>query len=386
MGPRVITALQVVMVVAVLIVPACAPSQFSAGPDSPTAPRLLNGRFLLLNMHGALFHEDIRDFQEHVAYAQWMRAGTIRVFATDANTGKAWDGRRLGTRIADLAPILRAGDVKLIVALVNNHQPVPGEAGESSGWMDGYYQLRLSFYTHNWRGAYLHFVRDLISTVKERRALDVIAAWELGNELHTQEAPTAIISFITAAVAEIRLLDPHTPIYPGTMGANHLQPWQVQSAVARWLYCEAPVDAYTLHAYDWVGRERQGDMPIEWDLDYITAEPCPSGRRLPVVVEELGTSRELSGVYSGEQADRRLEQELHQIRFVLGYSQVQGLGVWNALSPRVRDRGYHDGRRGLTSYGPDGVGGGSCYDPFPLAEPGVRCQLEQVLRSLPGGG
>ena len=47
-----------------------------------------------------------------------------------------------------------------------------------------------------------------------------------------------------------------TPIWPGTMGVHHLQPWTPRSGIARWLYCEAPVDAYTLHAYDWISPER----------------------------------------------------------------------------------------------------------------------------------
>jgi len=101
----------------------------------------LNGRFLMLNMHGALFHQELRDFQENVAYAQWMRAGVIRVFATDSNSFKPWDGKRVGDRIADVAPFLREGNIKLLVTFVNNHQPVPGEAPDSSGWMDGYHQL-----------------------------------------------------------------------------------------------------------------------------------------------------------------------------------------------------------------------------------------------------
>lgn len=348
--------------------------------DAPLYP--LNGGFVLLNMHGALFHDHARDFEENVAYAQWMRAGVIRVFATDSNTKKGWSGRRVGERIADIAPVFRAGNVKLLVALVNNHQPVPGEAAESFGWADGYQQLLLPFYTHRWRDAYLTFVRELIGTVRERNALDVIYAWEIGNELHTPQKPTAIIPFIVGVAEEIRRLDPKTPILPGTMGANHLQPWNPESPVARWLYCDAPVSAYTLHAYDWVSRERQGDMPIEWDLDYITSEPCPSGRQIPVIVEELGTSRELKGLYSGEQTDYRLILEIHQMRFVLGYPQVQGIGVWSGVSPRAVDRSYHDLRRGLTSYGPGALGGGSCYSES-FAEPGARCRLEQAVRNLP---
>jgi hypothetical protein len=61
---------------------------------------------------------------------------------------------------------------------------------------------------------------------------------------------------------------------------------------------------------------------------------------------------------------------------------VVGFGVWNAESPRLVDRTFVDVRRGLTSYGSNALGGGSCYDPRPDPAPGARCQLEQVLRGL----
>jgi hypothetical protein len=59
-----------------------------------------------------------------------------------------------------------------------------------------------------------------------------------------------------------------------------------------------------------------------------------------------------------------------------------GFGVWNGESPRQADRTFFDTRRGLTSYGSNARGGGSCYDPTPDLAPGVRCQLEQTLRGL----
>ncbi len=353
--------------------------------DSPALPSRissLNGHFLMLNMHGMLFHNNLSDINEDISYARWMNAGVIRTFATDNNSGKSWDGVTVGNRIADIAPSLRANGIKLIVSLVNNHKPVPGEKPESFGWMDGYYQLLLPFYTGNWRGAYLSFVQGLISTVRARGAGDVIFAWELGNELHTPRDPEAIVPFIQAASSEVRKLDPNTPILPGTMGAWHLDPWVPTSPIARWLYCDAPVDAYTLHAYDWVNWDRQGDMPISFDFDNII-KPCSSGRQLPVIVEELGTSRQLAGVYSATQEDKRLAQEKNQLRFVLNYPSVIGVGAWSAESPKVGDKTFFDNVRGLTSYGPNDDGGGSCYDPAPMSAQGVRCQLEQALRNLP---
>ncbi|MGI9148983.1 MAG: hypothetical protein ACR2IK_20950 [Chloroflexota bacterium] len=342
----------------------------------------LNGGTVIVNMHGMLFHPDVGDIQDDVSYARWLGGGVIRVFATDSHGLLDWDGQRVGTRIADIAPMLRAANVRLIVALVNNHRAVPEESASSAGWLDNYWQLLLPFYTSTWRGAYQSFVNGLISTVDSRGARDVMYAWELGNELHTPTQPEALMPFITAGAALVRSLDPLTPILPGTMGANHIEPGNPDSPIARWLYCEAPVDAYTLHAYDWVSPQRPGDMPINWDLDAIAAQPCSNGRSLPIIVEELGTSRALPGVYSAEDERGRLQQELHQIDFIRSYPQVAGFGVWNAESPRLADRAFFDTRRGLTSYGSNAGGGGSCYDPAPDPAPGVRCLLEQTLRGL----
>ena len=124
-------------------------------------------------------------------------------------------------------------------------------------------------------------------------------------------------------------------------------------------------------------------MPIDWDLNYVVNQPCANGRRLPVVVEELGTSRELPGVYGPDDEQARLQQEIRQIRMVLGYDQVVGIGSWSSESPLTPNR-RHDNRRGLTSYGPGRAGNGSCYPPVASSESaGARCQLETILRSLP---
>jgi hypothetical protein len=365
-------------VVRALPTPQPAPS--SVGRLSPTDP--LNGGDLIANMHGLLFHERQRDWEEDISYAHWLGARVIRAFGTDNIGFRNWDGKHVGSQIVAVAPLLRAQHMKLIVAFVNNHRPVPGEAADSFGWMDNYLQLLLPFYMSTWRGAYLQFVRDLVGTVQSNGAPDVIQAWELGNELHTPQDPTALEPFVASAVQEVRALDSTTPILPGTMGANHVQPWDRNSAVARWLYCEAPIDAYTLHSYDWVSTDRGGDMPIDWDLNNIIPPPCPNGRRLPVIVEELGTSRSLDGLYSADQESNRFDEELRQINFVRRYPQVVGYGVWDAESPRALDRSFFDIRRGPTSYGANALGGGSCYDPYPASSPGVRCQLEDVLRHV----
>lgn len=342
----------------------------------------INGRFLILNMHGGILHRSIDPVYENIKYATWMNAGAIRMFATDSTQNNSSDGDWVGNRIADIAPALRGNDLKLIVALVNNHQEVPGEPRNSVGWKDGYWQHLLPFFQGNWRGPYLDFSRRLISTVVNRGARDVILAWEYGNELNTQDDPPVVLSFMEQMHREIRQIDPVTPIWPGTMGSHHLTPaWEY--SLARRLYCEGPIDAYTLHTYDWIDSYRPGDMPIDRDLNYVVNYPCANGRRLPVVVEELGTSRELPGYYSADNENARIEQEIHQIRMVLGYDQVVGIGAWSAESPNT-PVWRHDNRRGLTSYGPGRSGDGSCYSGVNLMEAGgARCRLETILRNLP---
>jgi hypothetical protein len=152
--------------------------------------------------------------------------------------------------------------------------------------------------------------------------------------------------------------------------------------MGRRLYCEAPIDAYTLHGYDWLDPDRWGDMPIHWDLNYVINRPCPNGRRLPVIVEELGTSRQLFNVWGADDEERRFQQELHQLRMVLRHDDVVGVGSWSSESPLTPPR-RHDDRRGLTSFGPGRDGHGSCYPPASSMTPGYRCRLEQVLRNLP---
>jgi hypothetical protein len=85
-------------------------------------------------------------------------------------------------------------------------------------------------------------------------------------------------------------------------------------------------------------------------------------------------------MYTADDEASRIQQEQRQITFVRGYPQVVGFGVWNAESPRLVDRTFIDVRRGLTSYGSQAQGGGSCYDSRPDPAPGARCQLEQILR------
>jgi hypothetical protein len=204
----------------------------------------------------------------------------------------------------------------------------------------------------------------------------------VGNEIHTQQDPPLVLDFVHQAVDFLRGIDDVTRILPGTMGSNHLEPWAEESPVARELFCEAPIAAYTLHAYDWRDEYNGGDMPVQYDFKNIVRERCDDGRGLPVIVEELGTSRVLPGQYGAWEEDKRLQAELRQIRYVLSQPSVAAVGAWSAESPRSR-RIRHDQRRGLTSYGPDADGSGSCYGATADNMPGARCQLEQILRNLP---
>ena len=107
----------------------------------------INGRFLILNMHGGFSHDSIDPVQENMRYAAWMNAGAIRIFATDSSQTQHV-GRRGRRQPHRRSSRRRCGryDVKLIVALVNNHQEVPGEPKDSIGWKDGYWQHLLPFF------------------------------------------------------------------------------------------------------------------------------------------------------------------------------------------------------------------------------------------------
>ncbi|MFN0070669.1 MAG: hypothetical protein ACKVVP_04165 [Chloroflexota bacterium] len=355
----------------------------SPGQNPNLAPRnFANGQSLILNMHALLFHERPADVRENLEYAAWLNAGVVRVFSTDKIGHLNLTGREIGERIVEMAPLLRQHRLKLIVALMDQYREVPGDTSAPLGWMHGYRQLMLPFYSSTWRGSYREFLSEIILTVKQHGALDVIWAWELGNEIHTQENPSMILRFIDDVTIEIRRIDGVTPILPGTMGGGILDPGNSDSPIARHLFCEAPIHAYTLHTFDWWDDTGGGDVPIQWDLQHTTRMTCENGRALPVIVEELGTSRELPGVYRADEPWARLDVELRQIRRVLSYPSVSAIGVWSAESPHVSSV-RHDLFRGLTSHQNDDGSSGSCYRPNPGSRPGTRCELELALRALP---
>src|SRR5438270_11000369 len=83
--------------------PATDSSGQSASRISAADP--LNNGFLLLNMHGMLFHPEVSDIDEDIAYARWLGGGVIRVFATDSNGLQHWDGTQQRCDLRDaLAP------------------------------------------------------------------------------------------------------------------------------------------------------------------------------------------------------------------------------------------------------------------------------------------
>lgn len=358
------------------------PARLPRGPLNIASRNLVNGQALILNMHGLLFHEEPEDVQENLEYAAWLNAGVIRVFATDKIGHVNLTGGEVAERIVEMAPLLRQHRLKLIVVLMDHYREVPGDSAPPIAWMHGYRQLTLPFYTGTWRGAYRQFLGEIVWLVKERGARDVIWAWEIGNEIQTQEDPVQILPFIDAVSDEIRRIDPVTPILPGTMSGANLDPGVSDSTIGRDLFCEAPIHAYTLHTFDWWDEAAGGDVPIHWDLEEVTRTECENGRALPVIVEELGTSRELPGVYRADEPWKRLEVELSQIRRVLDHPSVSAIGVWSAESPHVNSI-RHDLFRGLSSHRNADGSSGSCYRPLPGSRPGTRCELELALRALP---
>src|SRR3954447_22527361 len=81
--------------------PAPVPASTTSTTNAPVAASRvstndpLNGGFLLLNMHGMLFHPATSDIVEDLSYARWLGGGIIRVFATDSSGIRKWDGTRV---------------------------------------------------------------------------------------------------------------------------------------------------------------------------------------------------------------------------------------------------------------------------------------------------
>ena len=232
-----------------------AKSTAHAQPDH----KLLNGGCLLANHHEFLFTTEL--FWEQLAYYKIMNARVIRAMATDANRlmpGAPLSGAEVGARIAIIAPALRLSGIKLLVAMTNNHCPVPGDdkyAGIRTPVGDpsrSHYEILEPWFEGGFRENYLPFVKDLITTVHRLGAQDVIFAWEPGNELHTPLNPEKLLGFYREVTSFIKNLDPDTKIASGTMGINHIDPGQPGSPVTREIYGLKAFDIITLHTYDFI--------------------------------------------------------------------------------------------------------------------------------------
>src|SRR4051794_29430575 len=100
--------------VGLLVLPLLGGSPAAADGPASAIPAAdpFNGGFLLVNQHGMLFHPDTADIDEDIAYARWLGGSVIRVFGTDSSGQQAWNGTRVGTRIAEIAPKLRAAHLR----------------------------------------------------------------------------------------------------------------------------------------------------------------------------------------------------------------------------------------------------------------------------------
>ena len=366
----------------------CRASQRSAFAQGTPLYTFLNGGCLLANHHEFLFTSEL--FWEQLTYYAIMKARVIRCMATDANhliPERQPSGVEVGTRIALLAPSLRLAGIKLMVALTNNHCPVPGDdkyaanraqVGDPSRV---YYEILEPWFDGGFRENYLPFVRDLITTVQSLGAQDIIFAWEPGNELHTPDNPGKLLSFYREVTAFIKGLDPNTPLASGTMGINHIDPGQPESPVAREIYQLPAFEIITLHAYDlilerdmWTGRcdrfMSAGDMPVDWDLRLLK----DTGLGKPVVLEEIGTSRTLPPWWEAADQVERLVYEARLIDYALTNGAV-GWGPWSLTTQGDR---IGDGYRGPCSYP-----GMSVFETGGQPTDSPRARIEECYRNLP---
>jgi hypothetical protein len=352
--------------------------------------KYVNGGCLIANHHEFLFTTEF--FWEQMVYYIVMDAKVIRAMATDANhliPGRELSGAEVGARIALIAPALRMLGIKLMVALTNNHCPVPGDtkyAGNRPQVGDPsriYYEILEPWFEGGFRENYLPFIEELITTVRELGALDVIFAWEPGNELHTPSNPATLLDFYREVTSFIKDLDPDTKIASGTMGVNHIDPGQPDSPVAREIYQLPAFDVITLHTYDFILRKdprttqydmpvSPGDMPIDWDFQLLKAMNLSK----PVIVEEIGTSRTSPPWWYDPGALERLIYEARLIDYTLANGAV-GWGPWSLTTQGER---IGDGYRGPCSYP-----GMSLWETNGEPTDSPRARIEECYRNLPQG-
>ena len=356
-------------------------------PQSAPNYKLLNGGCLIANHHEFLFTTDL--FWEQLVYYEIMNAKVIRAMATDANhlIPRQLSGAEVGARIAILAPALRLVGTKLMVALTNNHCPVPGDdkyAGNRAQVGDpsrSYYEILEPWFEGGFRENYLPFVKQLITTVRRLGALDVIFAWEPGNELHTPLNPEKLLSFYRETTAFIKDLDPDTMIASGTMGVNHIDPGHPWSPVAQEIYELEGFDFITLHTYDLLldldsstgNYDRglsAGDMPIDWDFQLVKAMNLGK----PVLIEEIGTTRILPPHWHNPDEVQRLAYEARVIDFTLRNGAI-GWGPWSLTTQGER---IGDGQRGPCSYP-----GTSLFETNGQPTDSARTRIEECYRDLP---
>ena len=365
----------------------CSQNLQESSPQTERDYKFLNGGCLIANHHEFFFTNEL--FWEQLAYYRIMGVKVIRAFATDANklTPHLCNGVEVGNRISQMAPALREADIKLIVPFANNHCPVPGDGKYADNLPQigdptrTYYEITEPWFEGGFRENYLPFVRDLITTVQKNGALDVIFAWEPGNELHTPHNPEKLLNFYREATTFIKNLDPKTMIASGTMGVNHIAPWTPFSQVCREIYELENFDIITLHTYDFIldwslatgNFDRivsNGDMPIQ--LDFQLLRDMNLDR--PVIMEEIGTSR-TTPPYWNDQDD--LNKLIYEARIV-DYTLRNGVVGWGPWSFTTQGERIGDGNRGPCSY--PGI---SLFQTGGEPTDSSRTRIEEVYRNLP---
>ena len=198
---------------------------------------------------------------------QGMGATIVRLYAADDGISDQETARRLGIFL-DAA---QRHNISVIVSLVNyygSHQNPPGMAPDYALTWQGIPYLSHAFFASDYRGAYLRFVRTVVTA---NRGHPNIYAWEPGNELADSDKP-AFLAFMRQTTDLLKTLDPRHAVATG----------MIQAAQAGFtpaeLYGSLPsVDIVTVHP----GNGYRGSVI---DVDWAVAH----GKR--AIVEETGIS------------------------------------------------------------------------------------------------
>lgn len=199
---------------------------------------------------------------------QRMKGSIVRVFVGNYKITDAEAAKRLGEFLDKAAPL----KISAIVTFIND----TSDFGFYPSSAQSYYTdksgsslaLDKQFFTDGYKSGFKSFVETVVRANKDRSN---IYAWEIGNELKTDD-PDTLINFLKDIAFDIKNIDPAHPIASGFGSSKQVGILPIV------LYTQVPeIDIITVHALD-------GDHSGVDDVNYA----IQNGK--VAIVEDLGLS------------------------------------------------------------------------------------------------